>query len=85
MSAPATTGPTRERVTRKRWGEHPTPDDARVRHIYRLPDGRWANAKNGRPPVGSPALCGYRMPSNPLPWAELSDPSVCVVCLDLAP
>lgn len=81
MSAPATTGPTRERVTRKRWEEHPTPDDARVYHLFP------GYEHGGEPPAGMKAYCGYVLPP-PASGSEVlvlpdGDQRACIVCVDL--
>lgn len=80
MSTPATTGPPRERVTRKRWEEHPTPDDARVYHLFP------GYEHEGEPPAGVKAYCGYVLP--PASGSEVlvlsdDDQRACIVCVDL--
>lgn len=82
MSTPATTGPTRERITRKKWEEHPTPDDARVWHLFP------GYEHDGTPPIGARAYCGYMLtcPGSDRDVIEvdgLTDGRVCIVCTDL--
>ena len=84
MSTPATTGPARERITRRKWEEHPTPDDARVLHIY--PDLRGDRLVK----PGDRAFCGHvrTKPANHprdgilYPGAPIPG-DLCVVCTNL--
>lgn len=80
MSTPATTGPTRERITRKKWEEHPTPDDARVRHIYPMSAGDGTLTVH----AGLRAICGYVNPET-YQGDVYREPTSehCIVCVDL--
>lgn len=79
MTTPATTGPTRERITRKKWEEHPTPDDAAVYHLFP------GYEHEGTPPPGTKAHCGYVLPTRSLDglFMDDEDPRACIVCNDL--
>lgn len=81
MSTPATTGPTRERITRKKWEEHPTPDDARVWHLFP------GYERDGTPPIGARSYCGYLLTScgSEVDVIEIDDTDAraCIVCTDL--
>ncbi len=64
--------------------ESETPDDAKVKHAYRLSTGEWQNAETGIAPLGSVALCGHvKKRHRRLVPSLVDDPSCCVVCRDL--
>ena len=72
----------RERRVRQRYVEHPTPPDARVRHIF---PPRPGGDMHIRP--GERAYCGHVMARQSVgtPVSQSSPGDLCIVCCDLNP